>query len=132
MIKALDAVEVLTLFAEDLRATEEFYEHVFGHEVVYKDDACSVLKFGAVMINLLKATEAPALVGPEQVAPPGMGARCLLTIKVADADAVCEDLRRHGVTLLNGPRDRPWGRRTAAFSDPAGNIWEIAQDLPGP
>ena len=31
-----------------------------------------------------------------------------------------------GVTLLNGPMDRPWGIRTASFSDPGGHIWEIA------
>ena len=36
----------------------------------------------------------------------------------------------HGVTLLNGPVDRPWGRRTAAFADPSGNVWEVAQILP--
>ena len=33
-----------------------------------------------------------------------------------------------GVELLNGPMDRPWGIRTAAFADPAGHIWEIAQE----
>jgi uncharacterized glyoxalase superfamily protein PhnB len=34
------------------------------------------------------------------------------------------------VTLLNGPIDREWGKRTASFTDPDGNIWEVAQDLP--
>jgi uncharacterized glyoxalase superfamily protein PhnB len=33
------------------------------------------------------------------------------------------------VVLLNGPVDRPWGVRTASFTDPAGHIWRIAQDL---
>jgi uncharacterized glyoxalase superfamily protein PhnB len=33
--------------------------------------------------------------------------------------------------LLNGPIDRPWGRRTAAFADPAGHLWEVAQELAG-
>jgi uncharacterized glyoxalase superfamily protein PhnB len=37
------------------------------------------------------------------------------------------ELVRRGVTLLNGPMDRPWGLRTASFIDPAGVIWEIAQ-----
>jgi lactoylglutathione lyase len=55
--------------------------------------------------------------------------RVLLTIKVADVDAVCAALKSHGVPLLNGPVDRPWGRRTAAFADPAGHVWEIAQDI---
>jgi uncharacterized glyoxalase superfamily protein PhnB len=40
---------------------------------------------------------------------------------------MCETLAERGVKLLNGPMDRPWGIRTASFTDPAGNIWEIAQ-----
>jgi hypothetical protein len=34
--------------------------------------------------------------------------------------------------LLNGPMNRPWGVRTASFTDPNGLIWEIAADLPRP
>jgi uncharacterized glyoxalase superfamily protein PhnB len=49
---------------------------------------------------------------------------------VPDADETCAELARHGVALLNGPIDRAWGRRTAAFRDPAGSVWEIAQVLP--
>lgn len=48
-----------------------------------------------------------------------------------DVDAVCAELTGHGVELLNGPVNRPWGVRTASFTDPGGHIWEIAQDLPG-
>jgi uncharacterized glyoxalase superfamily protein PhnB len=48
-----------------------------------------------------------------------------LTIGVDDVDALCERLTARGVTLLNGPMDRPWGIRTASFTDPAGHIWEI-------
>ncbi|MEW1893474.1 VOC family protein [Streptomyces sp. NPDC085659] len=65
--------------------------------------------------------DAPPLVGPRPVAAPEAGARLLLTIEVEDADAVCAELVEHGVPLLNGPVDRPWGRRTAAFADPSGN-----------
>jgi uncharacterized glyoxalase superfamily protein PhnB len=45
------------------------------------------------------------------------------------ADAACDELAQRGVVLLNGPVDRPWGVRTSSFSDPAGHIWEISQDL---
>jgi uncharacterized glyoxalase superfamily protein PhnB len=38
-------------------------------------------------------------------------------------------LRGRGVEFLNGPQDRPWGQRTAAFADPDGHVWEIAQEL---
>ena len=34
-----------------------------------------------------------------------------------------------GVVFLNGPIDRPWGMRTAAFADPSGHCWELAQKI---
>jgi uncharacterized glyoxalase superfamily protein PhnB len=49
---------------------------------------------------------------------------------VDDVDAACTELKDRGVSLLNGPMDRPWGQRTATFRDPAGNIWEVAEALP--
>jgi uncharacterized glyoxalase superfamily protein PhnB len=58
------------------------------------------------------------------------GVRSLLTIWVDDVEALCADLQQRGAVLVNGPIDRVWGKRTAAFADPDGNIWEIAQDLP--
>jgi lactoylglutathione lyase len=55
-----------------------------------------------------------------------VGSRLQLTIEVDDVDAMCADVASRGVELLNGPMDRPWGVRTASFSDPGGHIWEIA------
>jgi uncharacterized glyoxalase superfamily protein PhnB len=48
-------------------------------------------------------------------------------VPVEDVDAAARGLAERGVTLLNGPVDRPWGVRTAAFADPAGHVWELAQ-----
>jgi uncharacterized glyoxalase superfamily protein PhnB len=42
---------------------------------------------------------------------------------------VCKELQRRGVKLLTGPRDRPWGLRTANFVDPAGHSWEVGQKV---
>ena len=47
-----------------------------------------------------------------------------------DIDTVCAALEERGVKLLNGPMDRPWGIRTASFTDPDGHIWEVAHRLP--
>ena len=130
MIKALSEIEVVTLFVEDLRSAKAFYQDVFGLKIVFQDDVSAVVKLRNLMINLLQISEAHGLVEPAAVAGPKVGSRLLLTIKVEDANAVCAELERHGVKLLNGPVDRPWGRRTAAFADPAGNVWEVAQELP--
>ncbi len=129
MIEALNEIEVITLFVPDLEKTTAFYRTVFGLPVVYEDANCAVVKLGGLMINLLDRARAPALVTPRAIAEPGAAPGTLLTIKVADVDSVCRQLREHGVALLNGPVDRPWKRRTAAFEDPAGNVWEIAQVL---
>jgi catechol 2,3-dioxygenase-like lactoylglutathione lyase family enzyme len=129
VIRALNKVEVITLFVEDLRAAKAFYRSVFGLDVVFEDEVSAVFRLPPLMINLLEISEAHTLIDPAPVAGSRAGARALLTIAVDDANAVCEELKRHGVPLLNGPIDRPWGRRTAAFADPAGNVWEIAQEI---
>ena len=128
-IRDRDRIEVITLFVDEIDAARAFYQKVFAADVVYQDDVCSVLKFSETMVNLLQVTEAPQLVEPLTVAASGSGSRVLLTMKVDNVDAVCTELRKLGVTLLNGPIDRPWGRRTAAFADPSGHVWEVAQEL---
>lgn len=122
-----NAIEVVTLFVDDIARAKVFYDRVFEPEVIYQDAVSCVLRFEGVAVNLLQVSEAAQLVEPVPVAP--SGARVLLTIKVSDVDAVCMVLRERGVALLNGPIDRPWGRRTAAFADPSGHVWEVAQDL---
>ncbi len=120
-------ISAITLFVEDLDATKQFYEEVFGLPVVFEDDSSAVFGFANTLINLLVSTEAPELIGPAPVAAGDSGARAQFTIEVDDVDATCAELTRRGVELLNGPIDRPWGVRTACFSDPGGHIWEIAK-----
>jgi catechol 2,3-dioxygenase-like lactoylglutathione lyase family enzyme len=119
-------ISAITLFVEDLDATRAFYQEVFGLPIHYQDDASAVFDFGNTIINLLKSSEAVTLIEPAAVAPRYAGSRLQLTITVEDVDAMCAELATRGVTLLNGPMDRPWGIRTASFRDPGGHIWEIA------
>jgi lactoylglutathione lyase len=119
-----------TLFTEDLERSKEFYARVFGLPVHYEDANSAIFMFGETMINLLTVSAARGLIAPAPVGGPGAGARMQFTIGVDDVDAKCAELARRGVTLLNGPMDRPWGIRTASFTDPSGHIWELAADLP--
>ena len=130
MAPPLNTVEVVTLFVTDIEASKAFYARVFGAPEVFGDEVSSVLNFSNLMINLLQRTQAPTLVTPQQVGTPAQGATFLLTIRVENVEAICADLAVLGITLLNGPIDRPWGRRTAAFADPDGFVWEVAQELP--
>jgi catechol 2,3-dioxygenase-like lactoylglutathione lyase family enzyme len=127
VITGLNELQVITFFVEDLPAAKAFYRDVFGLQVFNEDDDGALVKMQNLLINLLVVSEAPELIEPKAVASPAAGTRLLLTIEVDDVDQVCAELDKHGVKLLNGPIDRPWGRRTAAFPDPAGNVWEVAQ-----
>ncbi len=128
-MQQLNAIEVITLFVDDIDVSKAFYQKVFSPEIVYQDEVSAVMTFGGIMVNLLQASEAPELVMPLPVAQSVSGSRILLTIRVEDVNATHADLIERGVTFLNGPIDRPWGRRTAAFADPSGHAWEIAQEL---
>jgi catechol 2,3-dioxygenase-like lactoylglutathione lyase family enzyme len=122
-------IGAITLFVEDLDVTKQFYSEVFGLPVVYEDPNSAVFKFGDTLINLLKVTAATGLIEPAEVGGREAGARFQFTIEVDDVDAMCVQLASRGVQLLNGPMDRPWGIRTASFTDPGGHIWEIAKRI---
>jgi lactoylglutathione lyase len=120
-------IAAITLFVEDLAAAKRFYSDVFQLPVHFEDDSSAVFKFGDTLVNLLNASEAPALVAPAAVATPDAGVRFQFTLGVDDVDAMVDELKSRGVELLNGPMDRPWGIRTASFRDPGGHIWEVAR-----
>jgi catechol 2,3-dioxygenase-like lactoylglutathione lyase family enzyme len=121
-----NGVRAITLFVDDRAAAKEFYGNAFGLPVHFEDADSVVFKFGDTLINLLTTDAAAELIEPASVGARDAGSRMQLTIEVDDVDAICAELATRGVTLLNGPMDRPWGVRTAAFSDPSGHIWEIA------
>jgi catechol 2,3-dioxygenase-like lactoylglutathione lyase family enzyme len=117
----------VTLFVDDLAEARRFYVDVFGQPIVNEDATSCTFRFpGNVMINLLALPSAPELIEPAPVGERGTPARMMLTLEVDNVDAVCERLRARGVELLNGPMDRPWGPRTAAFADPSGHCWELS------
>jgi len=124
------SIDAITLFTDDLNRSKEFYRDVFGFPVHYEDANSAVFKFDNTIINLLGTPAAHELIFPAAVGGPTAGVRAQFTIGVDDVDLVCAELVARGVTLLNGPMDRPWGIRTASFTDPSGHIWEIAGDPP--
>jgi lactoylglutathione lyase len=128
--ESLNSVGAITMFVADRDRAKSFYEQAFDAESVYEDEHSVVFKFENMIVNLLVTSEAHGLIGPAVVAGQDAGSRFQLTIGVNDTDAVCEDLASRGVELLNGPIDRPWGMRTAAFADPDGHIWEVAAEIP--
>jgi len=55
----------------------------------------------------------------------------LLCAGVDDVDAEYAALTAKGLKFIKPPVDQPWGRRTAYFADPEGNLWELFHMLDG-
>ncbi len=119
-------VFAVTLFVDDLAATERFYHEVFGMPLVHKDEDAIAYRFPNIVVNLLLASAAPELIMPAPVGTEGTPARMMLTLEVEDVDAFAAHLRTLGVRILNGPLDRPWGPRTVTIADPSGHCWELS------
>lgn len=120
----LKSVGAITLFVDDPKRSKAFYEQVFDAADIYEDENSAVFRFENTIVNLV--VDPAELIEP---APVGSGTTAMYTFFVDDCDAAVHELRGRGVELLNGPVDRPWGVRTAAFADPDGYAWEVAQQL---
>ena len=129
MSESLKSVGAITLFVEDPQRSKAFYEKVFEVPVLFEDEDSVAFQFENTIVNLLATPAAHELIEPRTVGGPDVGARAQFTIWVEDANAVIAELSNRGVELLNGPIDREWGMRTAAFTDPDGYVWEVAQNL---
>ena len=130
MSESLKSVGAITMFIDDTTRSKAFYEQVFGVKAVYEDEDAVAFEFENMVVNLLRVPAAHGLIAPAPVGDADAPKRFQLTIEVQDTDAVCEQLAAHGAELLNGPMDREWGLRTAAFTDPDGHIWEVAAKIP--
>jgi predicted enzyme related to lactoylglutathione lyase len=57
------------------------------------------------------------------------GSRILLSIGVADVDALLPRIAELGGRLTGGPTDMPWGQRVAHINDPDGNAVNLTQQI---
>lgn len=121
-------IGAMTLFVQDLDRCKDFYQDVFGLQAQVPDPDTVMFRFTNVFVFLHKAAQSTEPV-PEirQEAVRGAGQ---FAIVVDDVDAVCAELSHRGVEPISGPANRDWGMRTVTFADPAGFIWEIAQETP--
>ena len=124
MIHQIDAT---VLFVRDLPTCQAFYRDTLGFQMTGSDPDSITFRLGDRYFLLLEASAATRLLG-EEVKIAG-GPRWLLAAGVEDVDADYETLLAKGVTFLRPPTSQPWGLRTAHFTDPEGNVWEINQPI---
>ena len=120
-------VDCINLIVGDLERSKAFYRAVFGLPPLHEAEEFAVFRFKNTHVEV---RHDPA----HQDAPTGEALRWAqkgagqFGIFVDDVEAVSAELEEQGVKAISGPTDRDWGMRTITVADPAGYIWEIAQD----
>lgn len=106
----------------DVGAAIAFYDRALGFArggttpAAGGSPAYADLRHGASVIMLVPRTG--------EAAPPS-AADTTIYVYVEDVDRTVAQAREAGVTI-DDPQDRPWGDRTASFTDPDGHRWTIA------
>ena len=123
-------VDATVLFVQNLSKSIEFYRDTLEFPLVFQDSGSATFQMENQYFLLLAPSTATNLLSDEAKPVEITGsARFLLATGVENVDATYETLKVRGVTFLKPPISQPWGLRTAHFTDPEGNIWEINQSL---
>jgi len=123
----LNNISATVLIVEDLDKCMTFYQDIFGLEALFTDDVSAAYKMGNQDFVILKTSAAAEMVGEGVVFA---GNQTMLCIAVEDVDVTYKELTSKGVVFLKPPKSQHWGRRTAYFADPEGNLWELWHSLP--
>jgi catechol 2,3-dioxygenase-like lactoylglutathione lyase family enzyme len=118
------------LFVEDVARARDFYVDVLGMSLGFEDETSAGLFLGEELLLIVSVPSASdMLVGEELGTPRNQRPVGLFNIFVENVDERYAHLKSLGVSFINDPIDREWGRRTAHFKDPDGFIWEISQSI---
>lgn len=124
MIRSIGAT---VLFVNDLDKCIRFYRDTLGLEVTFSDDVSYGLRLDGQDLLLLQVAAAAEMVGAAAIGQ--TTGRVLFCAEVDDVDTEYESLKAKGAPMGTPPKDQAWGRRTAYFADPEGNLWELYKVL---
>jgi catechol 2,3-dioxygenase-like lactoylglutathione lyase family enzyme len=123
-------INVTVLFVRDFDASLTFYRDTLGFKVKDTDVGFTSFDMGGHELALMALSNAAQMIDETTVRPAEEGVhRALLAAFVDNTDEEYESLTAKGVKFVKPPTTQPWGQRTAYFSDPDGNIWEISHFL---
>lgn len=124
-------ISATVMIVQDLDKCRNFYQDILGLKALFTDDVSSAYRMGEHDFVLLQESAAADMMGKEAISlGQGAGHRVLLCIAVEDVDTSYKDLSAKGIAFIKPPKSQHWGRRTAYFADPEGNLWELWHPLP--
>ena len=127
----LPAITATVLFVQDLNKCMVFYRDVVGLPITFSDAVSFGFRLGENQdLVVLQVSAAADMVGEEAISlHAGVNHTVLLCVCVEDVDATYQELTAKGLHFVRPPKSQAWGRRTAYFADPEGNLWELWHEL---
>ncbi|MBZ0294362.1 MAG: VOC family protein [Anaerolineae bacterium] len=123
MIRRINAA---VLFVHNLEGCAAFYQDTLGFQETFRDAHSVAFQLKDQDFVLLAIPAAIDMISEEALSlHQAAGHRVLLCAEVEDVDAVYSALTNKGLVFIKPPKDQSWGRRTAYFADPEGNLWEL-------
>jgi len=120
---------VYTVFVtKKLDQTVRFYEQQFGFTKLFESTFFVLLQTpGEQKFNVAFMDEEHPTAPPTPKVFNGNGS--FLTLEVADAKGIYEDLKQRGLPIAYELKDEPWGQKRFAVLDP-NNLWvDVVQQI---
>jgi catechol 2,3-dioxygenase-like lactoylglutathione lyase family enzyme len=121
-------ISIVTLGVRDLERMRAFYSGLGWRQTAHFEEF-SAFDTGSAILALFPFDRlaADAHVASDIPQPAYRGFALALNVETRElVDATIDELRAVGARITKEPEDAEWGGRSAYFSDPEGNLWEVA------
>jgi predicted lactoylglutathione lyase len=122
-------VSLITIGSMNLPLLRSFYKRLGWEETNISSDNYAVFKTAGVLLSLFPIEELAKDAGIDISRSTDCFRGVTFAINVdkqEQVDSTIEMVRNTGAKILREPSDAFWGGRTAYFSDPENNLWEVA------
>ena len=118
----------ITLIVSDLNATRAFYVDVLGMTESPRPDfdfPGAWFEVGNIQIHATVASDLAGLAGWGDRRVKSISRGHHFAFEVPDVNAACEEAKRRGITIGDGPKTRPDGARQLYIYDPDQHLVEL-------
>ncbi len=123
----IDHINAVLIMVQDFDTSFAFYKDVLEFTPSTVEKGFAAFDIGNKTLAILDMKMAAAMISEEAIQPnKDFIPRSLFAVFMEDCDAEYDRLKAKGVRFIKPPVTQPWGQRTAYFTDPDGNIWEIS------
>jgi lactoylglutathione lyase len=123
----VERLDYTILYVADLERSIAFYREALGLPFKFEENGYAEFATEGTKFALYERGRLKELLGRDAGGDGPQGEVCFV---VSDVNAEADRLKRMGIRILSGPKDRPWGHRTVHLLDPDGFVVELAQEIP--